>query len=487
MNQVNDLRSALALLKTLPGQYAETDVEADPFEEIAGVYRYIGAHGTIMRPTKQGPAVVFNRVKGHPGVRCAIGVLAGLERVAAMLGVPADRVAWEFLRGADHPVAPVVIPEDRAACREVVHRADEPGFDIRKLIPGTRNSAEDAGPYVTMGIVRATDPETGESDVTIHRIVFLGPDECGIQVRPKMRHIGDFHKKAEDAGKPLEITVSIGNDPAVSIGTCFAAPKTPIGYDELGAVGGFRGTPVELVRALTVNETAIANSEFVIEGMILPNVRVPEDRETGTGRTMAEFEGYTGYAGTVPLFKVTAVTHRRDPIVQVCIGNSYEHVMMAGIPAAAAILGACETALPGRVRNCYCPPAGGGKYAAILQIHKENSADDGEQINAGMLAFSAYRELKHVFLVDEDVDIFDISDVMWALTTRFQSHLDTVQIRGAKGHPAEKSAQPYYDPSLYAGGITCKTIFDCTLKYELKDKFRRSPFAELDPRKWFPE
>jgi 4-hydroxy-3-polyprenylbenzoate decarboxylase len=221
--------------------------------------------------------------------------------------------------------------------------------------------------------------------------------------------------------------------------------------------------------------------------MIMPNVRVAEDRDTGSGHTMAEFEGYTGVAATVPLFKVTAVTHRRDPIVQVCIGNSYEHVMMAGIPAAAAILGACETALPGRVLNCYCPACGGGKYAAILQIHKRSGADDGEQINAGMLAFSAYRELKHVFLVDEDVDIFDMSDVMWAMTTRFQSHLDTVQIQGAKGHPAEKSAQPFYDPTVYARGITCKTIFDCTLKYDLKDKFERSPFADLDYRKWFPD
>jgi 4-hydroxy-3-polyprenylbenzoate decarboxylase len=486
MNQIVDLRSALALLRTMEGELAETDVEVDPEGEIGRIYKRVGAGGTIMRPTKQGPALLFHTVKGFPGLSCTIGLMGTRERTAALLGTAPDNLARLLTESVNAPIAPVLLENGKAACQEVVHRADETGFDLREIVMGTHNAPEDAGPYITMGIIRARDPETGRSDVTIHRMVIIGKDEICVMAKPGGRHIGDFHFKAEQAGKPLEITINIGNDPAVTIGTTFSAPTTPLGIDELGTAGALRGRPVELVKALTVNETAIANSEFVIEGMIMPDVRVREDRVTGSGRTMAEFMGYTGAAGEVPLIKVTAVTHRKDPILQVCLGNSYEHVMMSGLPAAAGILSACEKALPGRVVNAYCPAAGGGKLMAVLQIHKAGPGDDGEQINAGLIAFASYHELKHVVLVDEDVDIYDMSDVVWAMNTRFQAHLDIVKIEGAKAHPAEMSAQPAYDPSNYARGITCKAIFDCTVKHKLKDMYRRSPFPEIDSSKWFP-
>jgi 4-hydroxy-3-polyprenylbenzoate decarboxylase len=201
---------------------------------------------------------------------------------------------------------------------------------------------------------------------------------------------------------------------------------------------------------------------------------------------MAEFAGYTGPALDVPVIKVTAVTHRKNPIMQVCLGNSDEHVAMAGIPAAAGILSACEKAIPGRVADCYCPSAGGGKFMAVMQCSR-NEGDDGEQINAALLALASYRELKHVILVDMDVDIYDMSDVMWALNTRFQANLDIVTIGNAKGHPAELSAQPFNDPSIYTRGITCKAIFDCTVKSALRSKYERSQFMDLDYKKWFPD
>ena len=487
MNQIDSLRSALEYLKGIPGEYAETDVQADPQGEIGGVYRYIGCGGTITRPTKEGPALVFNNIKGFPGLRCSIGILGARKRIAKLLGVEEKDITRTFMNAALDPVPPVVIPNDKAVCQEVVHRADDPGFDLRKLVMANQNAPDDAGPFITMGIVRARDPETGLSDVTIHRMVILGKDELSILAFPGSRHIGDFHKKAEELGKPLHVTINIGNDPAVSIGTCFAPPATPLGYDELATAGAVRGKPVELVQALTVDETAIANSEIVIEGMIMPNVRVSEDRETGSGRSMAEFGGYTGPALKAPLIKVTAVTHRKDPIVQVCVGCSDEHVAMAGIPAAAAILSVCEKTLPGRVLDCYFPRPGGGKYMTILKIRKSGPDDDGEHINAGMMALGAYREMKHVILVDEDVDIYDLSDVMWAMNTRFQADRDLILIPGAMGHPADPTADPSYDTSVYTRGITCKAIFDCTVHYGAKKNFARSKFMELDYKKWFPD
>ena len=79
--KVTDLRSALALLDTMPGELVQTDVPVDPMAELAGVYRYVGAGGTVKRPTREGPAMIFNQVYGHPGARVAIGVLASLKRV----------------------------------------------------------------------------------------------------------------------------------------------------------------------------------------------------------------------------------------------------------------------------------------------------------------------------------------------------------------------------------------------------------------------
>ena len=106
--------------------------------------------------------------------------------------------------------------------------------------------------------------------------------------------------------------------------------------------------------------------------------------------------------------------------MQTCIGPSEEHVSMAGIPTEASIYGMVEKAMPGRLQNVYCGSAGGGKYMAVLQFKKREASDEGRQRQAALLAFSAFSELKHVFLVDEDVDCFDMNDVLWAMNTRFQ-------------------------------------------------------------------
>lgn len=105
-HEITDLRSAIGFLKTMPGQYAETDVEVDPVCELHGVYRYVGAGGTVAPPTKEGPAVVFNRVKGFPGVRSAIGIFASRQRVAALLGVPKERLAFRMREAVGSAVPP---------------------------------------------------------------------------------------------------------------------------------------------------------------------------------------------------------------------------------------------------------------------------------------------------------------------------------------------------------------------------------------------
>ena len=168
MSKVRDLRSALELLENMPNQLIETDVEVDPMAELSGVYRYVGAGGTVQRPTKEGPAMIFNNVKGHPDARVLIGLLASRKRVAALLDTESENLGKLLYKSVDNPIQPV-LTDKVPLCQEVVHKATDEDFDLYKLVPAPTNTPDDAGPYITLGMCYASHPDTGCSDVTIHR------------------------------------------------------------------------------------------------------------------------------------------------------------------------------------------------------------------------------------------------------------------------------------------------------------------------------
>lgn len=486
--EVIDLRSALELLESIPGQMVHTDVEVDPSAELAGVYRYVGAGGTVARPTKTGPAMTFENVKGHPGAKVVIGLLASRKRVGYLLNSKPEKLGFMMRDAVKNAIAPVVVDKAKAQCQEVVHLATDEGFDIRKLIPAPTNTPEDAGPYVTLGMCYASDVETGESDVTIHRLCLQSKDEISMFFTPGARHLGAFREKAEALGKPLPISISIGVDPAIEIASCFEPPTTPLGFNELSIAGAIRGKAVELAPCVTIDEKCIANAEYVIEGELLVGARVREDQNSNTGKAMPEFPGYTGSANAeLPVIKVKAVTHRVNPIMQTCIGPSEEHVSMAGIPTEASILDMVERAMPGRVQNVYAHSSGGGKFIAVIQFKKTVPSDEGRQRQAALLAFSAFPELKQVILVDEDVDIFDTNDVLWAMTTRMQADVDIVTIPGVRCHPLDPSNDPACSWSIRDHGIACKTIYDATIPFNQKARFQRAKFMEVDVKKFLPD
>ena len=298
MDKINtSLRDALALLREMPGQLIETNVEVAPEAELSGVYRYVGAGGTVRRPTTvDGPAMLFHNVKGHPGASVVIGVLASRERVAKLFGCKKEELGHLVRQCAERPIMPEVV-EGPAPCQEVVHRASDPDFDLFRLIPAPTNTPVDAGPYITLGMCYATHPDTGLSDVTIHRMCIQSKDELSIFLQPGSRHIGAMAERATELNQPLPISISIGVDPAVAVTSCFEPPTTPLGFNELSIAGGLRGEPVQLTQCLTVNERAIANAEYVIEGEILPGSNhVVEDQNSHTGYAMPEFPGCNGKA-----------------------------------------------------------------------------------------------------------------------------------------------------------------------------------------------
>lgn len=472
---INDLRSALAFLATQPGHLRSTQKCVDPNGEIAGIYRKIGAGTPVAPPTRIGPAMMFENVKGYD-MRVLVGMLASRERTALLLNSHVERLPFTLLDALNHTIAPVTVSQAQAPCQENIHRAP---LDIRKLIPAPTNSLLDAGPYFNMGLLRAEDPETGEADVTIHRLCVQGPDLLTVYFVPG-RHIDQFRIKAESLGRPLPVSISMGLDPAVYLAACFEPPTTPLGFDELTIAGGLRKRPVELVDCVSVAAKALARAEIVIEGEILFGERMREDINTNTGYAMPEFPGYLGKAqAALPVIRVTAVTHRHNPILQTIVGPGEEHVNLAGIPTEASILRLVENSMPGRLLNVYAHSAGGGKYLAIMQFKKSSVRDEGRQRQAALTAFAAFSELKHVILVDEDVNIYDSNDVLWAMTTRYQGDVSTVFIPGVRCHPLDPSQSPAFSPSILAEGISCKTIFDCTVPYHLRDEFKRAEFMDV--------
>ena len=476
-----DLRSALEFLRSVPGQLVSTREPVDPVAELAGVYKLVGAGTPLAPPTRIGPAMLFENVKGYD-MPVVVGVLASRERTALLMNSRIDRLPFDLLEALNHPCPPVTVAP--APCQEVVIR---PPFDLRRLIPAPTNTLRDAGPYFNMGLLRAEDPETGESDVTIHRLCVQGPDRLSVYFVPG-RHIDQFRIKAERMGRALPVSISMGLDPAIYLAACFEPPTTPLGFDELTIAGGLRRRPVELADCVSVAAKAIARAEIVLEGEILAGERIREDAQTGTGYAMPEFPGYLGKAqAELPVIRVTAVTHRRNPILQTIVGPGEEHTNLVGIPTEASILRMVDNSMPGRLANVYCHSSGGGKYLAILQFRKRQASDEGRQRQAAITAFAAFPELKHVILVDEDVNIFDTNDVLWAMTTRYQGDASTTFIPGVRCHPLDPSQSPDFSPFLRAEGTSCKTIFDCTVPYDLKERFRRAEFLSVDLARFLPD
>ena len=160
---------------------------------------------------------------------------------------------------------------------------------------------------------------------------------------------------------------------------------------------------------------------------------------------------------------------------------------MAGIPTEASILDMLERAMPGRVLNVNAHTSGGGKLLAVIQFKKASAVDEGRQRQAALIAFTAFSELKHVILVDDDVDVFDTDDILWAMQTRYQGDVDHLTIPGVRCHPLDPSQVPEYSASISQQGVTCKTIFDCTVPWHMKAHFERSKFKEVDVKRFLPD
>ncbi|CEP66492.1 UbiD decarboxylyase family [Moorella glycerini] len=363
-------------------------------------------------------ALQFNNA-GNSSIPVVTGIAGTREILALAMGVARDQVAERFAQAQANPVECVLVASGKAPVKENVNY----DVDLGSL-PIPVHHEKDAGPYITAGVLVAKDPRTGIRNISIHRLQVLGPNRLGILILP--RHLSHFFRAAEEAGRPLEVAIAIGLDPLLLLAS---QALTPPGFDEFTIAGALYGQPLELVKCETVDLEVPAQAEIVLEGMLLPRVREMEG-------PFGEYPKYYGPASPKPVIELTAMTSRRNPIYQTIVPATMEHLLLGAIPREGGLLQVIKNAVP-NVKGVHLTPGGTCRYHAVITIDKQN---EGEAKNAIFAAFSSSQEIKHVVVVDKDVDIFNPEDVEWAIATRCQAGRDVFIVERALGNKLDPSS-----------------------------------------------
>jgi 2,5-furandicarboxylate decarboxylase 1 len=375
-------------------------------------------------------ATLFPRPDGH-----AIPVVSGLVSdrawMAEAMGVEPGEVLSRFQEAALAPLPwhEVVV----APAQEVVHRQ----VDLTRLLPIPVHNEHDGGPYITAGLMITRNPRTGKQNVSIHRCQVNGPNRLGVLLLPRHAHM--FFEMAEQSGTPLEAALVVGVDPLTLLASQAIAP---IDVDELEIAGALHRQPLAVVKCLTSELRVPAEAEIVLEGRFLPRVRELEG-------PFGEFPQYYGERAERHVMEVDVVTQRKDAIFHTIVGGGLEHLLLGAIPREATLLAHLQRSFP-NVRDVHLAKGGVCRYHLYIQIRKRQ---DGEAKNIMLGAFAGHYDVKHVIVVDEDVDIHDPDQVEWAVATRFQADRDLIVVAGAQGSKLDPTARD---------GISAKMGLDCT-------------------------
>ncbi len=387
----------------------------------------------------RGP-LLFERVKGFDGM--AVGNVAGNRRcLTEGLGVSDREVGRRFAHAVEHPIAPVLVPD--GPCQEVVYTGDD--IDLTRF-PIPLISTKDGGPYIGGGIVVTKHPEFGRN-VGFYRLMYRTPRETnmGILTHSDMYF---YYQRARDEGRPLEAAVAIG----VHLDEQLAASyQAPLDVDEFTIAGGLRGEPVRLVRCKTIDVEVPADAEIVLEGEVLPEGFVYDEGRFG------EWTQYLGEVLKLPLFRLKAITTRRDPIFH-AFHMPWENDWLKG-PFVEGL--AYQVLRQARidVKAVNAPPGGGCAAVLYVAIKKHAPGDGKDALHALM---GAIRNLKYAVIVDDDVDVYDPDQVDWALAFRVQADRDLVVVSGGRGTLLDPSTRPW---ELAPGQIatTSKLGIDATI------------------------
>lgn len=404
--------------------------------EVAGV-----AHALEPRP------VLFNHVSGYPDWRICAGVCADRSYFSMALGVPAGDLLHRLDTALKHPEAPPVV--EVAPCQEVVIE-DVDLYDLPILL----HLPEDGGHYVASNIVIVNDPELGRN-MCYHRLLRLDSKRFTARI---VENRGTYNALKKTEGD-LPVAICIGVSLAVHLA---ASMSPPPGVDELSVAHALSPTP--LVKCISNELEVPADAEIVLEGRITHRL-VEEGPFMDLTETM-------DIVRSQPVIEIDLLTHRRRPIFHALLPGGLEHKMLMGMPREPTIFAEVNKVV--RCTGVAITPGGASWLHAVVQIDKQGPEDGRLAIEA---AFKGHGSLKHVWIVDRDVDIYDQSQVEWALATRFQADLDLYVYTNQPGSSLDPSGT--HVPGQKSR--TAKMGLDCTIPWGAdKSHFQRGDYGAVD-------
>jgi UbiD family decarboxylase len=388
----------------------------------------------------QGPALLFNNVKGYE-MSVVGGIFITRQRTLMMLESENDAVIEKFLQAINNPLEPNLVKN--GPCQEIQEIDEKVHLNSLPLL---HHYKKDAGRYITGGIFIAKHPELEYRNLSIHRMMVKEQNKLGIYIGGPSSHLWQYLESAERLQQPLEVAIAIGVDPFTMISSQL---RTALHNYELGIAGRLMGDPVDVVKCKTVDLEVPAKSEIIIEGEIPPNI--------------SELEGpvgeYTGhYCDPVkgPIVNVKAITHRSDAIYQAVLTGMpvTENHIIKQIPLEVYLYNYLKAVSP-NVKALHLTPGGGCHNHAIISL-KQTYPGEAKQVLLASLASKI--GLKQVIAVDDDIDVYNPTQVEWAMAFRFQADEDLIVVKGKAGQKL--------DPSTRSGsGITAAMGLDATIPY----------------------
>jgi len=384
------------------GRLTTIERPVDPHLEMARV-----AHALAERP------LLFT-VPRCRGWQVVVGLCARREHFAWALGADPSGVVPRLVQALREPVEPPLV--DGAPCQQVVDRSpDLAALPILKHLPG------DGGPYVTAGVSIVRDPDLGRN-MSFHRLMQIGPRAFAARI-VEGRGTDTALRKAWAEGRDLEIAICLGAPLHVLLA---AAMSPPQGVDELAIAQALAPTPV--TRCLTVDLEVPAECEVVLEGRLT--------RRLADEGPFIDLTETWDVVRQQPVVEIDCITHRRAPIYHALLPGGLEHKLLMGLPREPTIVQAVAGVAD--CRAVHITPGGMSWLHAVVQIAKRAPDDGRRAIEA---AFRGHGSLKHVVVVDDDVDAYDPAAVEWAIATRFQADRDLIVFENQPSSSLDPSAQ----------------------------------------------
>ncbi len=328
---------------------------------------------------------------------------------------PEDRymeVVEEFAKREKAPGRLERVAESEAPCKEVVWEGDR--ASLLKL-PVPMHHQKDVGPYLTMTcIMKGLRQEF--YDITFTKNMVKGPRRMSVSAHAH-HHLEAMITEYEKEKKRAPIIVVLGHHPAFYLSSCCI---TPLGNDDYLTASSFLGEPLRLTSSRTwgMDFLVPADSEIIVEAEIVPGVRE-------TQNPFGEIAGYYQEEMSAPVAEVTAITLKKDGIMQGVFPGHSEHWNLGGIPKEGSVYALIKRNIPG-LRAIHLPPSGCGRFSCYISLKKEF---ENEPRKAALAAFTEMPNLKLAVVVDEDVDVYNEQEVQWAAVTRTHWDKDLEVIR----------------------------------------------------------